>query len=80
MNYPTITFTSGSSTDTTECTHVDILQDEIYEGDHDFQIELDDISVMPASCASVGTPSDAIVDILDDDGNSGMTADIEVVS
>ena len=50
----------------TSCTHITIINDTELEGDHDFYIEISNISSL--SNASIGTPSVATVTIHDDEG------------
>ena len=58
------TFSTSSVEGSTSCVDIGILQDMAFEGDHSFGVEV--ISATP-SVVMVGTPSEEIVTILDDE-------------
>ena len=58
----TVTFSSGQSP-TSQCINVNIISDDNFEGDHNFQVELTSIS--PA--VAMGTGATATIIIQDDD-------------
>ena len=43
-----VTFPIGSGNGTTDCFQIEILQDDDYEGDHDFTISVNSASISPA--------------------------------
>ena len=61
----TVVFLNGTMSNTTMCTNITIVEDDVLECDHDFTVEITSIS----PSITVGTPSNVTVTIQDtDDG------------
>ena len=62
---PDLFFPAGSEEGALLCTNITILDDDIFEGDHDFSIHINSTS----ENIQVTEPQSATVFIIDDDGN-----------
>ena len=62
-----VTFPSGTTSDgDSQCITIDIVDDDIYEEDQHFMVEIK--SATPTTSASVGSPNSASVTIQDNNG------------
>ena len=72
-----VTFTAdGLTGDTTQCTMISTIDDDILEGDHDFTVMVDSAS---PDVVTVGTPSSATATLLDNESMSCQCFCFEMV-
>ena len=67
----TVTFSAGTtSSGDTACVNVGIIDDDALEGDHSFTVEISSLELPGGmySGLTIGMPSSAPVNILDDEG------------
>ena len=59
-------FPDGAVNGDTECINIEILQDNVFEGDHSFQVTI--MGTEPPGLNIDVTPDRAAINIMDDDG------------